>query len=94
VGSLKTSHQLVYAIGGVLVPWVVGAADSLNWVGTGAVGRWYFGPTAQPESTITMTRPMAETPNRAVETPRRVIDEVVGMNLVESIFIPTSRHPV
>src|SRR5207248_892335 len=75
-------------------PCFAGALDSLNCVGTGADGRWYFGPTAQPESATAMTRPMATAPDRAAEIRRRVTDKVVVMNVVRSMLIPTFRRSV
>src|ERR1700730_97628 len=93
-GSLNTRHQSLYAIGVVALTWVVGAANSLNCVGTGADGRWYFGPTAQPESATVMKRPIPTALDRVVKNRRRALDKVMNTNLVGSMFTPTCRHPV
>src|ERR1700730_3863904 len=88
VESLKTNHQLLYAIGGVPDSCVAGVADSLNCVGTGAVGRWYLGPTAQPESAIIIAKLTATATIRTLAIRGRVLDEAIGINLVASMFIP------
>src|ERR1700687_1484063 len=90
-GSLNTRHQSLYAIGVVALAWVVGAADSLNCVGTGADGRWYFGPTAQLESDIPMTSAIAAARDRGAKIRRRVMAKVIDTDLVRSMFVPTFR---